>query len=122
RDLPYGVIYAGTEELRAWIWDRDPPLAPKAAGVYTAALQRLHRWLHARGITEFDPSADLPRPKIPRKLPRPVPPEQLAAILEYAREPIRTWCLIALYAGARAGEIAALDRSDITPEAIRLYG
>lgn len=120
RDLPHGVIVATEDELRAWLW--RPGRAVRTTAQYLAAIKHLHKWLHRREITTLDPSVLLKSPDLPKLLPRPVPRQQLDVLLAQAREPMRTWCWIIAHTGARCCEVATLDRQDMTPEAVRLYG
>jgi site-specific recombinase XerD len=120
RDLRNGVVIACEDELREWLWGRE--LAPKSRNVYTTALRRFHTWLRIRGLSDYNPTEMLPMPRLPRRLPRPVPLDQLHIVLTRTRYPERLWCTIAAYTGARCVEIARLDRSDITERSTRLYG
>jgi integrase/recombinase XerC len=120
RDLSSGVIVACEDDLRAWIWGRD--LAPSTRAQYTAAVRRLHHWLRQRGLSDYDPTELLPQTPIPRRLPRPVPLDQLQVVLTHTPQPVRLWCIIATYTGARCVELSRLDRDDITQRSTRLFG
>lgn len=120
REMPYGVIAAEDTEIQQWLYGQECGAAYIAQ--QDAAVRRLHGWLRRQGITSFNPVEHLPRPKQPKGMPRPVPDDQVRAILTRTPEPVRTWCHIAAYGGLRCCEIAGLDRADITPDGIRILG
>jgi site-specific recombinase XerD len=117
--LPAGVVIATTAELRTWLTSRD--WAPATRSTYRAALRSLHRWLVDRDYSDYDPSARLPRVKIPYRLPNPTTDQETRRLLT-SPEPVRRWALIAAYTGARCVEISRLRREDITEESVRLDG
>jgi integrase/recombinase XerC len=120
RELPHGLGQALPEELVTWLGTHRS-LATR--GAYRAALTSFYRWVcSTRRLKGPNPAADLPRIKRPRRLPRPVEHHELALILEDAAEPVRTWAVIAAYAGARCCEIARLDRADVSEQSTRLHG
>jgi integrase/recombinase XerC len=119
RDLPYGADIACEEELRNWLW-RDG-LAPASRAVYHAAIRCFYTWAAARGIIDFDPSADIPRPKVPAGLPRVATDEQVRIILTQAREPYLLWAKLACYGGLRCIEVWRLKREDVTERTIRVH-
>lgn len=120
RELPNGLPIALTDELRDWIFqDR---YQAKTRAMYRSAIISFFAWGVREGIVDYDPAARLPRARQPTKLPRPCTHAQLAAILASAPEPVRTWALIAAYAGCRCHEIAQLRRADISPEWLYIQG
>lgn len=113
RALPYGIERATADELRDWIY-RDE-FSPATRETYYGAVRSFFVW----GTNPYDPRLDydptplLPRPTVPRALPRPVTDGQLQRILTESCEPYLTWSLLAAYEGLRCCEIAQLDRADI---------
>src|SRR5688500_6477363 len=104
RDLPYGIIQATTDELRAWIF-RDTYSAQTKA-TYCGAVRSCFTWATGGGraemaIIDYNPAELLPPPKVPQRLPRPITTEQLQRILTESAEPWRLWSLLAAYAGLR---------------------
>lgn len=105
------------EQLMAF---RDRPsrsgqrLAPASQGVELAHFRSFYGW--AVGYEELldrDPTVRIPRPRVTRGLPHPIPEHELAHVLTVAPERIRPWYLLASYAGLRACEIAPLRGEDI---------
>jgi len=123
RELPYGLAGSSYEELAAAL-ARPDRWSPQTRASYTGDVRAFFRFacdpLDPR--LDFDPSAYLKQPKIPRRLPRPVSTEELAVILGGAIEPYRFWSALAAYAGLRCCEIARLDREHITADRIAVMG
>jgi len=122
-ELPMGLSSACADELERWIY----------RGRRSAATVRLYRTIICSFFgwatdprsprLDFDPSALLPdAPRLPRRTPRPIPTAHLADILARARQPYRTWFVLAAFAGLRCVEIAALDREHITEDALWVQG
>lgn len=81
------------------------------------------QWAIAHERTTVDPTARLVRPKMRRKLPRPIPEEPFARAIESApTELLRAWLLLAGNAGLRCCEIAGLRGEDVQPESLRVVG
>lgn len=124
RTLPDGLIYACEDELRAWIFTVGHGQATRS--LYGTVAVGFFGWASDPdkddGRLDYDPTRKLPRVPQPKRLPRPVPEEQLFDILTRAAQPYRDWYLIATYAGARCTEVAALDREHITKQSVWLHG
>lgn len=118
-ELPMGLDVACEDELRAWLWQEG--WTPGTRETYHSAMVGFFRWAVKLGEIDFDPSAEIAKPKVPRRLPRPVTDEQLVRLLA-APEPYRLWVQIAAYAGARCIEISRLHREHITQDGVRLHG
>lgn len=122
-DLPLGLTSACTEELEEWIYVEGR--SPAATRLYHTIVCQFFGWAtDARNPRlDFDPSALLPDPPSqPRRIPRPIPAAQLADILRRAREPYRTWYLLAAYAGLRCCEISDLDREHVGEDVLWVQG
>lgn len=120
RTLPEGLDVACTEELVDAI-HADGRSAAHIAKI-TAAVAGFFAWAVQAGRLDFDPAAALPRAKVRPRRPRPVTNEELADILRRAREPMRTWYLLAAGCGLRCVEISRLDRADVTEDAMWIRG
>lgn len=123
RTLPDGLNTACTEELRGFIPVR---LAKATRENYRAIIVGYFTWACSGEPEErwldYNPAARLPQVTVPPGVPRPVETDQLGDILAEAVEPFRLWFLLATYCGARAVEIAALNREDITQRRTLLHG
>jgi integrase/recombinase XerC len=120
RDLPYGLEQANADELIAWLWRDGLSMASRDA--YYSAMAGFYRWAVKFEIFDFNPAADIARPKPPHRLPNPVTDAELIAVLERAADPYRTWVLLAAYGGLRCIEISRLRREHITEQTITLHG
>lgn len=118
RELPYGLDEVSPEDLVAWLW-RDG-LSAGSRDTYYGCMAGFYRWAHEAGHFDFDPTGQIPRPKVPRRLPRPCTDEQLRDLITRAAEPYRLWALLAAYAGLRCIEISRLHREDVTERAITI--
>jgi integrase/recombinase XerC len=83
-------------------------LAPESRAVETSHLRSFYRWAGAEGLIGLDPTVRLVRPRLPRRLPRPMPDDVLAAAVMEAPDRVRLALLLGAYAGLRACEIAQL--------------
>lgn len=124
--LPYGLAYAATPELEAFLaqaglTDRERRWSRWTRATYAMHIRGFYRWAAGK-VLDGDPTADMARPRGPKCLPNPVTDDELAAALARSGEPWHTAILLAAYAGLRAHEIARLTRADITEDAIRVRG
>lgn len=122
RQLPHGLAAACADELLDFIYDQRH--SPATRALYRAAVRAFFRWASDPddGVLDFDPSAYLPRVRVPDGAPRPPELEQLHDILSRARNPYRLWFILAAGAGLRCIEIARLDREHVTPRSIWVQG
>jgi len=86
---------------------------PESRATETSHLRSFYRWALVEGVVDHDPTARLIRPRVPRRLPRPMPDNDLAVALELAPDRIRPWLMLAAYAGLRACEVAPLRAEDL---------
>ncbi|MEU5939426.1 tyrosine-type recombinase/integrase [Micromonospora sp. NPDC047548] len=122
RQLPEGLLYACVDELVDGIHTGRRSAAHIAK--ITAAVTGFFGWATrpADPRLDFNPAADLPRATVKPRRPRPITTDELADILRRAREPMRTWYLLAAGNGLRCIEISRLDRADLTEEATWIHG
>lgn len=126
RELPYGADVATENELRAWLrrpknGTVDEPLSLASRAVYHSAIRAFYQWAVQAGIIDFDPSAELTRPRVPEGLPRVAFDDQVIRLLTQAREPYRLWAQLAAFAGLRRLEVWRLHREHVTERSIRVY-
>ena len=122
RDLSAFLRFLGAE--------REPRLATSSIARVLSAVRGLHRFLADEGRTPTDVSRELRPPKIPARLPKAIPVEDVAAIIDAAGVgddviALRDRALLELlYAtGARVSEAIALNVDDLVDdEVVRLFG
>lgn len=102
------------EELEAWLDGRG--LVAKSRSVWLSHLSCFYQWAVDEGHLEIDPTARIQRPKLRRKLPRPIPDKDLRKALANADPRMRCWLLLGALAGLRCQEIAGLTVEDVMEE------
>lgn len=118
RVLPYGLCYAATEQIEAWLADlREQGRSRNTICVYTYHVRSFYEWACKAGFLDGNPAVTLERPSAPRGVPDPVTEDELATALTLP-EPIRTAVVLAAFAGLRRFEIVAARREHITEEVI----
>lgn len=100
-----------TDELEQWLDGRD--MGAEARACEISHLRGFYRWALDEGRLSQDPAAKLVRPKIARRLPRPMPEPDLEVAIQMAGEPVRSMLMLAAFAGLRACEIARLEGEHI---------
>lgn len=89
--------------------------SPRTKRAYRSDLSSFYRWATKRDLAPTNPVLATDSIRVPRSLPRPVPPEMVPWIINNAPDD-RTRLIIALaaYAGLRVSEISALTADDVT--------
>lgn len=104
------LFSCSTEDLRVWL---DRPLSDRSRYCNISHLGRFYRWAVIEGLTEWDPTMRITRPKVRLGLPRPIGTEDLATVIAQASGPVRVMLALAAYCGLRCCEIAALEGPDV---------
>ena len=95
-----------------------------------SAVRSFHRFLVRDGVTDRDPAAAIAQPRLPRSLPRPIPPAEIRRLLD-APDPstptgMRDRAILELLygSGLRISELTGLDVDDLDAEdgAVRVLG
>jgi integrase/recombinase XerC len=122
RDLPEGLERALTEELQAWL--AHPGWSPKTRETYWCHIVAFYRDMTRRRqpILSYDPSADLPRPRVGRRLPRVASDDQLELALANLARPALRAVILAAGVGMRAAEVAGVEGDAFTRERVRIHG
>ena len=117
-----GPLLEATEAgLRAWYRKCGDRMQPSARAVELSHCKMFYRWLVLERFRDDDPTIRLVRPRLPRRLPRPIAPTQLRRAFETATPEVRAILSLAAYAGCRACEIARLRGEDIDCDAKALF-
>lgn len=114
RDLPYGLGVVSNEDLAQWLYRDD--WSQNTRATYYRCIKSFYDWAsdeHDPWISS-NPAARLERVTDAESVARACTDEQLRHIVAGAREPFRTWAILAAYAGLRCCEIAGLDRQHVT--------
>lgn len=103
-------LYATPDELVAFT---DRLTEPESRATEMSHLRQFYRWAIETERIDRDPTYRLRRPRLPRRLPKPISEGDLAMALDLAPERIRPWLLLAGWAGLRCAEIAPLRAHDV---------
>lgn len=107
---PADLLEATTDDLVTFL---DRHMGAEARACETSHLRGFFSWAHRAGLVDEDPSLDVVRPRVARRIPRPIPTEDLSRALDQAPDRIRPWLMLAAFCGLRAHEIAGLRREDV---------
>ena len=94
---------------------RDRGLSPGTSYQYHSICSSFFVWAMTEGLIDADPFASGRRPSKPRYKARPAGTNDILEVLQKAREPERSWAILAVYAGLRCGEIARVSGRDLVP-------
>jgi integrase/recombinase XerC len=110
------------EHVRRYLAGLHAVRHPATLGRKLAALRTFFRHRVREGDCAVDPTAGIPTPRAPRRLPRPLPVDDCMALVEAPAQtgsdglkPLRDRALVELLygAGLRVGELAGLDVRDL---------
>lgn len=113
-NLPLEILSA--EQLADWYRGLGDRLNAGSRATELSHVVAYYRWLVRAHHRLDDPTAELDRPKVHRRLPRPIADEALALALDGAPERLRPWLFLAAFEGLRACEVANLRREDVLDE------
>src|ERR1700754_945325 len=116
RELDYGLGRTSHQQLADFLYRDEWSQNTKAT--YFRAIKSFYDWATAPDDPwlEFNPAARLTRVKTADSVARACTDDELQQILAKAKEPYRTWAILAAYMGLRCIEIARLEREHITRE------
>lgn len=118
RRLRHPSAYATAAELEAWWAAVSLELTPHARSVELAHVSQWYAWLVRYGHRPDNPCERIVRPRLNRRLPRPVRRAELDHVLACCSDRTRPWFLLAAYAGLRACEIGGLRGEHVDGETI----
>lgn len=96
--------------------------SPETRKSARASLRSLYAWALATDRVALDPTARLPRVRIPRREPRPAPAAVLTRALLTAGPREKLMLRLAAWEGLRRAEIAALHTNSIVDGALHIVG
>ena len=111
RHLDSEPLDATDADLHTW----RASLIKSPAAVYReiSYIQQFYRWALDYNWIDADPSRRLIKPRLGRRLPRPMGEIDLLIAIHNAPARIRPWLILAAFEGLRAREIAYLRREDV---------
>lgn len=107
------------------LFEDHPGWQPGTRARKFSEVRQFCEWLERRGHISRDPTRDMRAPKRPRTVPRPLPAEDVSAILAAAEdERARLVILLMVQEGARRVEVSRLERGDVDVpnRTVRLVG
>ena len=116
--LPEGVDRASEDDIVGYLGQYSSPWTHYT---YDGHARGAYRWWHARRMIDFDPMANIPKPKPGPALPHPCSDGDLAVAVS-ARWPYGRAMSFACRLGLRCGEITRADRDDIVGRRLRVAG
>lgn len=126
RNLRPGTIYQRGRALVRYVTEVGRPLEatktdvdrwwsllgsrvlPESRATELSHVRGFYRWAILEGLVDADPTAHLQRPKLPLRLPNPMPQPDVDRALAMAPTRVRPWLYLATFAGLRCSEIAPL--------------
>lgn len=109
-------VNATPADLLAW-QESLAGLSPQTHNTYVSHLRGYYQWAIRAELRTTDPTTRLVRPRLPRRLPRPIPEDKLVAAIAAADGRVRLWLVLAAWGGLRARELATLHRSHLLLDA-----
>jgi len=121
---PRALLEVDAAALRTW--QTSMTTGPQARAAAVKHARSFYRWAADVGLAEPRLLQHLVPPRLPVRLPRPIPQADLAVALVTAPVRLRPWLLLAAFAGLRACEVAALRAEDVDltglPPTVRVQG
>jgi integrase/recombinase XerC len=103
------LLEAAAADLAAW--RAGLTIDPDSVAAYVSHARQFYEWAIGAGLLAGpNPAGELPVPRRPRRLPRPISERDMFAAVAGAPPRIRPWLVLAGWAGLRAKEIALLRR------------
>lgn len=96
-------------ELEEWL-ARYPVIQTRYS--LRADVHQYFKFAIRRGHTAYDPTVEVDPPRLPKRLPNPVPAADVEMLITAARDDTRIILLLAAHAGLRVSEIAAVHQRD----------
>lgn len=107
------LLVVTAPELEAWYAAVAVKVLPESRAADLSHVRQFYGWLQRTERRVDNPTLNLVRPRVNRRLPRPASEADVEYAISRAPERIKPWLCLAAYAGFRAMEIANLRRDDI---------
>lgn len=111
---PRDILDAAGADIEGWIDHRG--VSPQTQYGYVSIFAAFYAWAVQERLLRRNPADRVARPKLPRRVPRPIGDDDLAVAVEMADDRMRCWLLLAAFAGFRCAEITELRVEDIHPD------
>lgn len=112
---------ADWEDLEQWV-DTMAHTSAKVRQDRVSDIRVFYTWARKRGLVDVDPTERWEGPRLPRRLPRPVPWPVVERALDLEHDPrVRLAIALAAYAGLRRKEVAGLVWTDVDLAAGAIY-
>jgi integrase/recombinase XerC len=109
-DKPISAI--SRRDIERWIEHMN--VAPATVRLRIGTLRNFFQWAVVNGYLTADPTLGLRAPRLPRRLPRAVPPKDIAVLLECCPDTrAELMVLLMCQEGLRAIEISRLEEGDV---------
>lgn len=105
------IEQATSDQIDEWL--DSLRLSDRSRYTYLSAVASFFEFAVRRGVVETNPTVTIPRPRLPRLVPRPASPADVEHAITSAEPMMRAWLCLAAYMGLRCMEIAKLRREDI---------
>ena len=105
-----GLFKATPEQLADWM---DREIKNSSKRTYMASLRAFYEWCVDNDATRTNPVRKMAKPRVKKRDPAPIDPDELTAALAIAKPVMKAWLLLAAAAGLRCVEIANLKVEDI---------
>src|ERR1035437_9852392 len=120
-----GFRSATEQNITAWL---SRPISPKSRAMWISTISSFYSWAnhnHVFANTElsdpFNPVADIGKPRLHARGPRPMPDDDIRKALELAEPRMKVWIVLGYLQGCRCMEIAGLTRDDIREDTMTLH-
>lgn len=110
---PTPLIDATERQLADWYAALADVVQPESRATELSHVRQFYRWCVLDGRRADDPTRRLMRPRIGRRVPRPISEGDLEIALAGASDRVRPWLVLAGFCGLRAMEISQLRREDV---------
>lgn len=117
------MLDADRDQLEHWYRDLAARVAPSTQAGELSGVRAFYKWAMTMRLLDEDPSAALPRPRVPQGRPRPIDTSALFDAMACCDDQrVLASMTLAAYAGLRAAEVAGAQRTDLRDGSITVVG